>query len=112
MDQKDQILENVKAMHRIAQKIQADINEAGMGSPGTNGRGAELPHLSRREHTTSYALFVSVPEGMAPDVSAALEYLTTDQGPSGQISQGPTNLAVLEAIIQHAKGNGWLPTKK
>ena len=102
MDQKDQIRENVTAMHRVAAKIKADINEDSMGPPGSdNGRGADLPHLSKPKHTTSYVLFISVPEEKAPDTSAAMEWLC--------MSGDRANAVVLDAIEYYARFCGWVP---
>ena len=110
-------------MARVAKKIQDATNAVPQVSKGIrdaitavpqpqgprvsdNGRGP-LPHLSKPKHTTSWVLFTSVPEEMAPDISAALEYLTDFSN-----IRGVTNKAVLQAIINDAKAAGWEPVEK
>ena len=100
---KDQIQDNTKTIIKIAAKIQADVNAAGMGPPGTQpaDKGAALPHLTKPKHTTSYVLFISVPRCEAQDISAAIEFLRRP-------GEG-TNFAVMDAILTHARSCGWDP---
>ena len=105
MNLRDQILENVRAMHRVAAKNQAAANAVPQDPQvSDNGRGADLPHLSKPKHTTSYVLFVSVPEEKAPDVSAAIEFL---RRPGER-----ANYVVMDAILGNAIACGWEPVEK
>ena len=104
MNLKDQILENVRAMHRVAAKTQAAVNAVPQDPQGSdNGRASrpDLPNLTKPRHTTSYVLFVSVPEDMAPDISSYIDFL---RRPGER-----ANAVVMEALRDAAEAAGWEP---
>ncbi len=104
MTTKAQIQENVRAMQRIAQGIQAAVDAVPQGPElNGNGRGPDLPHLSKPKHTTSYVSYVSVPEDQAPDYSAAVSFLLSFEPGAG------ANAGIIHAVIRQAKAWGWEP---
>lgn len=103
MNQKDQIAANVRKMREVAAKIQADINEAGMGPPGgsDNSSAPAYPHLHKPIHTTSYVSYISVPEDKARAYSAAIDFL--------RMPGERANSVVIESVIGSAIACGWDP---